>query len=322
MKRKLIFTAAFAAFFIACVFISGILAQALPDYAQWLKAGTHGMYSISIDFSTDKIIGASLTKSGMIILTGLFIFAGYMYYRYRTRILRDGRNFNISCEGTYGTAGWMSLKEAKQVLEIESIHNNSGIIFGHISGEVISLPHNTYNNKHVAVYGASGSMKSRAFVRNNIMQLAMCGKSIVLTDPKGELFSDTADFLKKLGYTVRLFNLVHPELSDRWNCLAEIIGMFKSWQAVYLHRRCRKLEGSNSGRFPRGVFPYVTCSSEVHGNTLSVRLYQSPEILTQFKASFPNASLEDFETKKVYYLPAGAIKAVEAWLRSVKEMDS
>lgn len=47
---------------------------------------------------------------------------------------------------------------------------------------------------------------------------------MILTEPKGELFSDTAQFLRDMGYTVRLFNLVQPQLSDRWNCLAEING--------------------------------------------------------------------------------------------------
>lgn len=103
--------------------------------------------------------------------------------------------------------------------------------------------------------------------------------------------------------------------------LWERLSQFKSWQVVYLHRRSRKLEGSNSGRFPKGVFPYVTCNTEVQGNSMTIRLSQSPEILTQFKASFPNASLEDLETEKVYYLPSGAVKAVEAWLRSVKEVE-
>jgi hypothetical protein len=38
------------------------------------------------------------------------------------------------------------------------------------------------------------------------------------------LFPDASKFFHEMGYTVRLFNLVQPELSDRWNCLAEING--------------------------------------------------------------------------------------------------
>lgn len=111
--------------------------------------------------------------------------------------------------------------------------------------------------------------------------------------------------------------LMRQLVSHLW----ERLSLFRSWQAMYLRRRNRRLEGSNCGRFPKGVFPYVTCYTEVHGNTMSIRLSQNPEILTQFKASFPNATLEDLETEKIYYLPSGALKAVDAWLRSVKEIE-
>ena len=85
MKRKLIFTAAFTAFFIACAFISGVLAQALADYAQWLQDGVHGMYSITIDFSQKNIMKAALSKPGLVVFAGLFVFFGYLYYRFKTR---------------------------------------------------------------------------------------------------------------------------------------------------------------------------------------------------------------------------------------------
>lgn len=248
MKRKFILTVVFTVFFIACAFLSGILAQTLADYARWLKDGTRGMYTITIDYTLENLIKSSLTKPGLVILAVLFTLSGWLYYKYKTRLYSDGRNFNISGQGTYGTAGWMSLKEAKQVLEIGSIHHTQGILFGHIAGEAVSLPHDTYNNRHVAVYGASGSMKSRAFVRNNILQLALLGKSMILTDPKGELFADTAEFLKKMGYTVRLFNLVRPELSDRWNCLAEINSdelMAQTFSDVVI-------ANTNTGRKPGG----------------------------------------------------------------------
>lgn len=106
------------------------------------------------------------------------------------------------------------------------------------------------------------------------------------------------------------------------NHLWERLSLFRSWQASYLYRKRRRLEGSNSGRFPKGVFPYIDCSTGIIGNTMSIRLNQSPEILTQFKASFPNASLEDLDTEKLYYLPSGASKAVETWVQTVSDMNS
>lgn len=62
-----------------------------------------------------------------------------------------------------------------------------------------------------------GSKKSRGYVIPNILNLARQGKSIVLTDPKGELYKLTYSFLKSQGYNVKLFNLVDMDKSDRWN---------------------------------------------------------------------------------------------------------
>ena len=49
-------------------------------------------------------------------------------------------------------------------------------------------------------------------------------RSLIVTDPKSELYGDFALYLEQHGYTVRVFNLIHPENSDSWNCLSEIDG--------------------------------------------------------------------------------------------------
>ena len=68
------------------------------------------------------------------------------------------------------------------------------------------------------------SMKSRAFARNMIFQCVARGESLIITDPKSELYESTATYLENTGYIVKSFNLVNPENSDSWNCLGEIGG--------------------------------------------------------------------------------------------------
>lgn len=55
------------------------------------------------------------------------------------------------------------------------------------------------------------------YVIPNILNLAAQGKSIILTDPKGELYKKTYSFLINKGYNVKLLNLVEMDKSDRWN---------------------------------------------------------------------------------------------------------
>ena len=65
----------------------------------------------------------------------------------------------------------------------------------------------------------SGSGKSATYSKPNAYQ--MLG-SYVFTDPKGELYDDTAGFLKSHGYEIRVLNLVNPSASDGYNPLAHI----------------------------------------------------------------------------------------------------
>jgi len=135
------------------------------------------------------------------------------------------RNLTYSPKGTYGTAGFMTEKEMTQVLEsTSSVKHTEGIILGKIDGKTICLPANSAFNRNIAVYGASGSMKSRAFARNMVLQSVKRGESLFLTDPKSELYEDMSQYLRDNGYNVKVFNLIHPEHSDSWNCLAEIEG--------------------------------------------------------------------------------------------------
>ncbi len=132
-------------------------------------------------------------------------------------------------DGTHGTAHWMSTQEAKKVL---GVGINKGIVFGKKAEDgllglikpkpMITLPPKSYFNRNVAIFGAPGSMKSRAYVRNNILQMANEGHSIIVTDPKGELFQDTSLFLEGMGYNVKAFNLSNMQHSDRWNPIAEV----------------------------------------------------------------------------------------------------
>ena len=65
----------------------------------------------------------------------------------------------------------------------------------------------------------SGAGKSATYSKPNAYQ--MLG-SYIFTDPKGELYDDTAGFLQKNGYDIKVLNLVNPVNSDGYNPLAHI----------------------------------------------------------------------------------------------------
>lgn len=137
----------------------------------------------------------------------------------------EDRNFTYSAKGTYGTSGWMSRKEMDGVLELASnLRKNKGVVLGMLEGKAVCVPEKTRLNSNIAVYGASGSMKTRSFCMNRILQGVTRGESLIICDPKSELYEKSSEYLRDKGYVVRIFNLVNPENSDSWNCLAEVEG--------------------------------------------------------------------------------------------------
>ena len=78
-------------------------------------------------------------------------------------------------------------------------------------------------NLNVLVAGGSGAGKSRTYAVPNILQCSQAeskkggGCSIVVTDPKGELLRKTGGLLERMGYEVRVFDLINPDNSFCYN---------------------------------------------------------------------------------------------------------
>ena len=214
------------------LYISGYVTQFLRNYNEWkvefgLSSGVSPELP-SADFIT--CIKTVFSPEGLkgLILIGIIMIGICFYIVFVGRGPKGTtdrkRNIVYSDSGNYGTAGFMTESEFDNVLECCSPKNAAGIILGKMDDKAVCLPNNTRMNKNIAVYGASGSMKSRAFVRNRIFQAVKRNESIFVTDPKSELYEDMAVYLQNNGYTVKVFNLINMENSDSWNCLKEIEG--------------------------------------------------------------------------------------------------
>ncbi len=85
--------------------------------------------------------------------------------------LDKARNLTYSDKGTYGTAGFIPKREMKGVLDlVPNIRKHPGTILGELDRQVVCVPLKTRFNGNLAVYGASGSKKTRAFCVNMILQ--------------------------------------------------------------------------------------------------------------------------------------------------------
>ena len=80
---------------------------------------------------------------------------------------------------------------------------------------------NMYKSIHTMVVGTTGSGKSTQFINPTIQILSEshARPCMVITDPKGEMYDNHSEKLRKNGYRVMVFDLKEPFQSTRWNPL-------------------------------------------------------------------------------------------------------
>lgn len=84
---------------------------------------------------------------------------------------------------------------------------------------------------HSLIIGATGSGKTTTFINPMIQLLAStaAGSSMIMTDPKGELFDLHSGYLVSRGYKVLLLDLRDTYSSSRWNPLDGIWDMYQEY---------------------------------------------------------------------------------------------
>ena len=219
----------------AILYAGGYIAQFIRNYALWQQGG-----GIAGDGTAPEMASANFFScigavfqlpyglygvGACIVLLGILIVMVMRMGYSDTGEYDQDRNFTYSSKGTYGTSGWMTEKEMRGVLDVTSdLKHHKGTLLGMLNGKAVCVPVDSRMNSNLAVYGSSGSRKTRAFCMNRILQGAARRESLIICDPKSELYEKASEYLRSLDYCVRVFNLVLPENSDSWNCLAEVEG--------------------------------------------------------------------------------------------------
>lgn len=213
------------------LYAAGIIAQLITNINEWKEAGSN--YGVSPGLPSLNIADAFgalfhfpeglLALGGVIIgIAILCIFGLRLGWGNRGTTDRD-RNLTISSNGSYGTAAFMTDKEAEECFDITTCAKTKQDILGMTQGgKVFTLPEKTRLNANMAICGASGTGKSRSVSRNLILQAARRNESVIITDCKSELYDSMSEYLRSQGYIVKVLNLIEMEHSDSWNCLGEV----------------------------------------------------------------------------------------------------
>lgn len=70
---------------------------------------------------------------------------------------------------------------------------------------------------HTVIIGSTGSGKTECGILPTTRILAKAGESMIITDPKGEIYQKTGALLKEEGYKIILLNFRDPQRGNSWN---------------------------------------------------------------------------------------------------------
>ena len=125
---------------------------------------------------------------------------------------------------------WLTVKRLKKLKEFEisdwhSIkEKNDGIVIG-AKKKRKTIEIITTSQLHSLIVGTTGSGKTTGFVDQNIAILAhsKTKPSLIVTDPKKELYEKHKKQLEKEGYQVSMIDLREPYSSTKWNPMNVLI---------------------------------------------------------------------------------------------------
>ncbi|MDE6868552.1 MAG: type IV secretory system conjugative DNA transfer family protein, partial [Clostridia bacterium] len=169
------------------------------------------------------------------VVNGLLLVGFLMLYRI------DAQNIALK-ENDLEDTEWLSAKKLKKLKEFTVTNwngtqeKNDGIVIGaEKKGKELEII--TTSQLHALIVGTTGSGKTTGFVDQNISVLSRSkGKpSLVISDPKKELYEKHANHLAKDGYQISVLDLREPYSSERWNPMNVLIRRIRLVKELEYH---------------------------------------------------------------------------------------
>ncbi len=132
-----------------------------------------------------------------------------------------GFGFRVGKVNSGGYSDWANVKEIKNDKDVVRVLASDDKI-KHAGTPLISNGTELWVDNgefHTLVIGSTGSGKTQCIVLPQLRTLIKAGESIIVTDPKGELYEDTGEMLRANGYNVILLNFRSPQRGNCWNPL-------------------------------------------------------------------------------------------------------
>ena len=154
---------------------------------------------------------------------------------------KSGNNLKQVKGSNLENSRWMNEKEKKSIFKYHQYSNlasveKDGIPVTAILDKKEKDMQVAFNSPcHSIIIGSTGSGKTTTFVSPMIQLLGAtkAGSSMVITDPKGELFMLHSKYLNERGYDVKVIDLRDTYSSYRWNPLDAIWDNFELYKNAH-----------------------------------------------------------------------------------------
>lgn len=130
---------------------------------------------------------------------------------------------------THGSSRWQTKKEIDRnttAWNVDQTPPKGGIVLGY--DEHRRKAWLETGDLHTLIIGATRSGKTRRLIFPTIWELGQAGESMILTDPKGELYERSRDYLKKHGYNIVLLDFRNPRRGNHWNPIQPVVNAVES----------------------------------------------------------------------------------------------
>ena len=176
---------------------------------------TGSFYGLNPIPGLTKYLGATFVLFIILIIVIFRSVSSYVFER------KKGLGFEISEKEEKGYSRWSKdseIKNDKDVVMVDPLSQETtaaGIPLVN-DGKHLWVDNGEYHN---LVIGSTGSGKSQTVVEPMVELLIKKGESMIITDPKGELYKAAAGYMRERGYNVVVLNFREPQRGNAWNPL-------------------------------------------------------------------------------------------------------
>lgn len=300
----------------------------------------YAMGVIVAHFLLNKTIQQAFTDMLALILAGIGLLGGFILgLSIKTKKKSTSKN-----EGETAKGEKIEIQHDSSFMTEDQLKNNSdpsiiyttwdklpsldktGFVFRHkVKGNKFEI--NMKHETHSLVIGTTGTGKTQVLADPTIRILAHSKEkpSMVLADPKGELYEDNYNILKEEGYDVQVLNLDNPYISSRWNPMELAWNTYE--RAGNLAKEVKKISGCTPQEAGYKTFPEEELGGRVYGDTwyaFQGKAYPDNEILKEeleaVKAQLEAEAKATLRNIGIALIPVPPDTKEPMWLRGSQDL--